>query len=119
MVSNLDKTATNLSNLDLQKTLNTLNSTIGDLKAAIGKFDKKDGTLGLLLNDTKLYENLRATSNKFNLLIDNVNITKSLYYIGFTVNGGAVAVKCGKPFFDDHIAGNGFKSCSRINGDKP
>ena len=79
MVSNLDKTATNLSNLDLQQTLNTLNSTIGDLKAAIGKFDKKDGTLGLLLNDTKLYETLRATSNKLNLLIDDVKVNPKRY----------------------------------------
>ena len=78
-INNMDKTATNLSNLDLQQTLNTLNSTIGDLKAAIGKFDKKDGTLGLLLNDTKLYENLRATSNKLNLLIDDVKVNPKRY----------------------------------------
>ena len=86
MVSNLDKTATNLSNLDLQQTLNTLNATIGDLKAAIGKFDKKDGTLGLLLNDTKLYENLRATSNKLNLLIDDVK-TNPKRYVNISVFG--------------------------------
>ena len=86
MVSNLDKTATNLSNLDLQQTLNTLNATIGDLKAAIGKFDKKDGTLGLLLNDTKLYENLRATSNKLNLLIDDVK-TNPKRYLNISVFG--------------------------------
>ncbi len=79
LVINLDKTATNLSNLDLQQTLNTLNSTIGDLKGAIGKFDRKDGTLGLLLNDTKLYENLRATSNKLNLLIDDIKVNPRRY----------------------------------------
>jgi phospholipid/cholesterol/gamma-HCH transport system substrate-binding protein len=86
VMTNLDKTATNLSNLDLQKTLNTLNSTIGDLKSAIGKFDKKDGTLGLLLNDTKLYENLRATSNKLNLLIDDLR-TNPKRYVNISVFG--------------------------------
>jgi phospholipid/cholesterol/gamma-HCH transport system substrate-binding protein len=86
VMSNLDKTATNLSNLDLQKTLNTLNETIGDLKAAIGKFDKKDGTLGLLLNDTKLYENLRATANKLNLLIDDVK-TNPKRYVNISIFG--------------------------------
>lgn len=87
VMSNLDKTATNLSNLDLQKTLNSLNSTIGDLKAAIGKFDKKDGTLGMLLNDTKLYENLRATANKLNLLIDDVKVNPKRY-VNISVFGG-------------------------------
>lgn len=86
VMTNLDKTATNLSNLDLQKTLNTLNETVGSLKTAIGKFDKKDGTLGLLLNDTKLYENLRATSNKLNLLIDDLR-TNPKRYVNISVFG--------------------------------
>lgn len=79
VMTNLDKTATNLSNLDLQKTLNSLDATIADLKGTIGKFDKKDGTLGLLLNDTKLYENLRATANKLNLLIDDIKVNPKRY----------------------------------------
>ncbi len=72
MVGNLDKTATNLSQLDLQQTLNTLNTTIGDLKSTIGKLNSTSGTAGLLLNDTKLYNNLTATANKLNLLIDDL-----------------------------------------------
>lgn len=86
VITNLDKTATNLSTLDLQKTLNTLNETVGSLKAAIGKFDKKDGTLGLLLNDTKLYNNLTATANKLNLLIDDLK-TNPKRYVNISIFG--------------------------------
>lgn len=86
MVSNLDKTATNLSNLDLQQTLNTLNTTIGDLKSTIGKLNSTSGTAGLLLNDTKLYNNLTATANKLNLLIDDLK-TNPKRYINISVFG--------------------------------
>lgn len=86
LVGNLDKTATNLSNLDLQQTLNTLNTTIGDLKSTIGKLNNTSGTAGLLLNDTKLYNNLTATANKLNLLIDDLK-TNPKRYISISVFG--------------------------------
>jgi phospholipid/cholesterol/gamma-HCH transport system substrate-binding protein len=86
LVSNLDKTATNLSKLDLEKTLTTLNTTIGDLKSTIGKLNSTTGTAGLLLNDTKLYNNLTATANKLNLLIDDLK-TNPKRYVNISVFG--------------------------------
>jgi phospholipid/cholesterol/gamma-HCH transport system substrate-binding protein len=35
--------------------------------------------MGLLLNDTKLYNNLNATSNKINLLLDDVRLHPKRY----------------------------------------
>ena len=67
------------SKLDFEKTLTTLNATVEDLKSAIGKMSSNQGTLGLLLNDTKLYNNLNATSNKINLLLDDVRIHPKRY----------------------------------------
>lgn len=86
LVSNLDKTATNLSNLDLQQTLTTLNTTISDLKSTIGKLNSTSGTAGLLLNDPKLYNNLTATANKLNLLIDDLK-TNPKRYVNISVFG--------------------------------
>lgn len=86
LVDNLNKTATNLSELDLEKTLTTLNTTIGDLKATIGKLNSNTGTAGLLLNDTKLYNNLTATANKLNLLLDDLK-TNPKRYINISVFG--------------------------------
>ena len=79
VMSNLDKTTTNLSQLDLQKTLNTLDATINDLKATVSKFNNDSGSLGLLLNDTKLYNNLASTGNKLNLLIDDIRVNPKRY----------------------------------------
>jgi len=86
VMTNLDKTTTNLSNLDLEKTLNTLNGTIGELKSTIGKLNTNNGTAGLLLNDTKLYNNLTATANKLNVLLDDLK-TNPKRYISFSVFG--------------------------------
>lgn len=79
LINNLDKTSSNLSKLDLEKTLNILNSTIGDLKSLVGKFNTNTGTLGLLMNDPRLYNNLTATANKLNLLIDDLKANPKRY----------------------------------------
>lgn len=86
IMTNLDKTTTNLSNLDIQKTLTSLNSTISDLKGSIAKLNSNTGTAGLLLNDTRLYNNLSATSNKINLLLDDLK-TNPKRYLSFSVFG--------------------------------
>jgi phospholipid/cholesterol/gamma-HCH transport system substrate-binding protein len=78
-MNNLATTTDKLSKLDFEKTLTTLNGTITDLKGAVGKINSNTGTLGLLLNDTKLYYNLNATSNKINLLLDDVRVHPKRY----------------------------------------
>ncbi|MBL0146618.1 MAG: MCE family protein [Chitinophagaceae bacterium] len=86
VMTNLDKTTENFSKLDIEKTLTNLNNTINELKGTIGKLNTNTGTAGLLLNDTKLYNNLTATSNKLNLLLDDVK-TNPKRYISFSVFG--------------------------------
>ncbi|MDN3656953.1 MlaD family protein [Ferruginibacter paludis] len=78
-MSNVATATEKFSKLDFEKTLNTLNGTLSDLKGAVGKVSSKDGTLGLLLNDTKLYNNLNATSNKLNLLLDDLRVHPKRY----------------------------------------
>lgn len=78
-LANLETTTGKLAKLDLEATLNALNGTITDLKNTIGKVNSKDGSLGLLLNDSKLYTNLNATSNKLNLLLDDVRMHPKRY----------------------------------------
>jgi len=85
-MSNLDKTTTKMAQLDLQKTLSTLDATINDLKSTISKFNNDSGSLGLLLNDTKLYNNLASTGNKLNLLLDDIRVNPKRY-VNITVFG--------------------------------
>jgi phospholipid/cholesterol/gamma-HCH transport system substrate-binding protein len=68
-----------LSALDLAKTLDTLNVAINNFKMSAEKINSKDGSMGLLLNDKTLYNNLEATSNKLNILIDDIRVHPRRY----------------------------------------
>jgi phospholipid/cholesterol/gamma-HCH transport system substrate-binding protein len=79
VVSNLDKTTTKFAALEFDKTLNTLNATLADLKTTVAKMNSTDGTMGKLLNDPVMYNNLASTGNKLNLLLDDIRINPKRY----------------------------------------
>ena len=49
------------------------------LKTTLNKTNSKDGTIGLLLNDPTLYKNLTSTSNKINILLDDLRVHPKRY----------------------------------------
>jgi phospholipid/cholesterol/gamma-HCH transport system substrate-binding protein len=79
IMGNVEKATDNFAKLDLQKTLDALNGTMAELKSTIAKVDSDKGTLGLLLNDARLYNNLTATTNKLNLLLDDLRLHPKRY----------------------------------------
>ncbi len=86
IMSNAEKASSNLAGLDFQKTLTKLDDAVNDVKAGIGKINSTEGSLGLLLNDKKLYNNLANTSNKINILLDDLR-THPKRYLNFSVFG--------------------------------
>ncbi len=79
VLTNLDKTTSNLSTLNFKKTLDTLDKAINDLKNVMGNLSNNNGTLGKLMNDPTLYKNLASTGNKLNLLLDDIRINPKRY----------------------------------------
>lgn len=60
-----------MNELDLQATLSKVDTTLGYVQLMTEKMNRKDNTLGLLLNDSALYNNLTHTAGSANnLLID-------------------------------------------------
>ena len=78
-MSNVQIATDKFAKLDISKTLAELNGTVSELKTTIAKVNSDKGSMGLLLNDTKLYNNLNATSNKINLLLDDVRLHPKRY----------------------------------------
>ncbi len=76
----------NFAAINLKKTLDTLNVAINNFKESSEKINSKDGSLGLLLNDTRLYDNLQSTTNKLNILLDDVR-THPKRYVNISVFG--------------------------------
>ncbi len=69
--SNLSTFTNNLNDLDLEQSINSFNSTLGNINTMALKLNSKDNSLGLLLNDSLLYNNLNQTvENASGLLFD-------------------------------------------------
>ena len=79
VVNNLDVVTGKIAQLDLQKTLASLDTTVTELKSTISKLNSSDGSIGLLLNDPALYKNLSSTGNKLNLLLDDIRVNPKRY----------------------------------------
>jgi phospholipid/cholesterol/gamma-HCH transport system substrate-binding protein len=78
-MGNVQVATEKFAQLDIATTLANVNATITSLKTSVEKATSDKGSLGLLMNDTKLYNNLNATSNKLNLLLDDVRLHPKRY----------------------------------------
>jgi len=78
-LENLDRTTAKLSNAKIDETLLSAQQAMNSLKDAIQKVNSTGGSLGLLLNDKKLYLNLENTSRSLNILLDDLRMHPKRY----------------------------------------
>jgi phospholipid/cholesterol/gamma-HCH transport system substrate-binding protein len=78
-LENVEKTTANLSNAKIPETLESMQQTINSLNSAIAKVNSTNGSLGLLLNDKKLYQNLESTTRSMNILLDDLRMHPKRY----------------------------------------
>jgi phospholipid/cholesterol/gamma-HCH transport system substrate-binding protein len=78
-LDNLEKTTDKLANAKVDETLESVQSTMNALKDAINKINSTNGTMGLLLNDKKLYQNLENTTRSLNILLDDFRLHPKRY----------------------------------------
>ncbi len=85
--SNFEKTSNDIANSNIKQTLDNANKAVADLQATISKINTSQGSLGLLMNDDKLYKNLQDASNNLNLLFLDLKANPKRY-VHFSVFGG-------------------------------
>lgn len=84
--ANFERLSTDLANSNMKGTLDNANKAMSDLQATVAKINSGQGSLGLLLNDNSMYNNLNsASSNLNNLFIDLKAHPKR--YVSFSVFG--------------------------------
>lgn len=79
IANDLTAVSAQLKEMPLDATMNNLYETSASLKTLIAKIDSKDSSLGLLLNDTKLYNNLTGASASLDSLLIDVKKNPKRY----------------------------------------
>ncbi|HEX2683257.1 MAG TPA: MlaD family protein [Ferruginibacter sp.] len=78
-VGNLETATARLAKVDIDKVLQTLQDAVGNLNDVTKKINSNNGSLGLLLNDKKLYANLENSARSLNILLDDLRVNPKRY----------------------------------------
>jgi len=78
-ISSIKKAADKFSGLEVQPTIDTLQATINELKTVLSKFNTNEGTLGLLMKDRKLYDQLNSLLLGVEILFDDIRVNPKRY----------------------------------------
>lgn len=71
IMENFSSVSDSLKSAEIKTTIENLNKSVEDIQLVLGKINNSEGTLGLLVNDPRLYQNLNYTSENLNrLMID-------------------------------------------------
>jgi phospholipid/cholesterol/gamma-HCH transport system substrate-binding protein len=84
ILNNFSLISDTLAKANIAGTLANVNSVLMRVAAITEKIDTGGGTLGLLLNDQKLYENLNKSASQLDLLIEDMKLNP-YRYVNFSV----------------------------------
>ncbi|TCC99111.1 MlaD family protein [Pedobacter hiemivivus] len=86
ILNNIHTITDQVAAANFKQTIENANKAVADLQGIVGKINNGQGTLGLLVNDTKMYENLtNASKNLDSLMIDLKQHPKR--YVHFSIFG--------------------------------
>ncbi|MGB5190278.1 MlaD family protein [Robiginitalea sp.] len=76
---NFAKISDSLSNAGLSQTVRNMEATLADLDLVLKRMEQGEGTLGRLLKDEELYENLANASGELDLLLQDFRLNPKRY----------------------------------------
>src|SRR5690606_90654 len=79
ILDNLDNFTDSLAHADLKETIDNAQLTLSQVEEITRKINSGEGSLGLLLNDDQLYNNLNNTSARLNTLIEDLSENPGKY----------------------------------------
>lgn len=86
VLDNTNKLTGNLATLDIESTKQQVDQTIASVQQLTNKLNSKDNTLGLLMNDASLYNNLNTTMRSADTLLVNLR-EHPKRYVHFSIFG--------------------------------
>lgn len=79
ILANLDNLSDDLSKTEIKATIDNANQAMLDVRAITNKINTGEGSLSLLLNDDKLYNNLANSSESLNELVNDLKKNPGKY----------------------------------------
>jgi len=87
ITANFEKVSGDVANSNIKQTLDNANKAMADLQTTISKLNASNGSIGLLLNDKQLYDNLKGATDNLNALFIDIKANPKRY-VSFSVFGG-------------------------------
>jgi phospholipid/cholesterol/gamma-HCH transport system substrate-binding protein len=87
MVSNFNSFSNQMASTNIKATIENANKAVTELQAAVNKVNQGTGSIALLLNDDKLYNNLNKSASDLDKLMVDVKANPKRY-VSFSVFGG-------------------------------
>ena len=78
-IGNLQRTTQSLADANIQQTLQSVSSTMNKLEQTINTINSKKGSVGMLLNDRQLYDEIRMTNRSLTTLLDDIRVNPKRY----------------------------------------
>lgn len=78
-LTNLEKTSNALASANFQEVLTSMKNTMNKLEGTVEKISSTKGSLGALLNDRQLYDEIRLTNRSLTTLLDDVRVNPKRY----------------------------------------
>ncbi|MEX1131972.1 MAG: MlaD family protein [Flavobacteriales bacterium] len=79
ILTNLDSVTTTLASGDVKRMLEDLSASSAQLKSLMTKIEAGEGTLGNLVNNDSLYNNLESASRELDLLMEDLRLNPNRY----------------------------------------
>lgn len=79
MTSNFSKLSDSISQMGLSKTMKSLESTIQNLDVLLAKMESGEGSMGKLMHNDELYNNLSRASRELDLLLQDFRLNPKRY----------------------------------------
>lgn len=79
VASDFSEVSADLKNANFSKTVENLNKTLTDVQSMLATVNNSEGTIGKLLNDATLYNNLEGASKELELLLLDIKLHPARY----------------------------------------
>lgn len=79
ILTNFSDISDSIARANIPATFRQVSSTLNDLNAVIAKINHGDGSIGLLVNDQKLYNEVEKAARDLNLLLEDIKANPKKY----------------------------------------